>query len=405
MSIISNCKNYIYSLDNQLNDFLYFKMNKSLSPTFMSNCFGILALELINEIDSVPNLKRDATINFFNQHQDIKTGLYLDPLITIKVPERNILMNNYLHLQTTSFVLSTIDSLGGEPKYEFNFLNEYRDKERALGWINSLNWENAWSVSNDVMFFLQFLSYEASNRNNRKSDEIITICFDWLDANQDPKTGFWGTNKGASIYNGMAGAFHILIFYHYFNRKINFIEKIIDNTLALQVRDGLFYPMGGGGACEDLDAIDILIKCSKLTDYKKIEIKKRLKKAFDAILKLNQLDGGFVWAIRPKHSILNWFKFSLPFHKTWSYTQFKFILMKAILCNVFSKYKSAKDSEFLAYSGWERMRFKICESDIWSTWFRMLALALINERYHFSEELNNVTWRYRNYPGLGWHKK
>ena len=62
----------------------------------------------------------------------------------------------------------------------------------------------------------------------------------------------------ASIFVGWYCSISLSHFYKYFNRKINFPNKIFQNVFILQMKDGLFHPFGGGGACEDLDAIDVV---------------------------------------------------------------------------------------------------------------------------------------------------
>ena len=107
------------------------------------------------------------------------------------------------------------------------------------------------------MFLLQFFSYDFLKNKNKDSYDNIVFILDFLDNYQDPRTGLWGTQYKASTFVGMAAAYHFLIFYKYFNRKINFPNKIFQNVFILQMKDGLFHPFGGGGACEDLSLIHI----------------------------------------------------------------------------------------------------------------------------------------------------
>ena len=100
------------------------------------------------------------------------------------------------------------------------------------------------------MFLLQFFSYDFLKNKNKDSYDNIVFILDFLDNYQDPQTGLWGTQYKASTFVGMAAAYHFLIFYKYFNRKINFPNKIFQNVFILQMKDGLFHPFGGGGACD-----------------------------------------------------------------------------------------------------------------------------------------------------------
>ena len=60
-------------------------------------------------------------------------------------------------------------------------------------------------------------------------------------------------------------------------------------------------------------------------------------------------------------------------------------------------------SHEILYLGWDPMRYKIDEGDLWSGWFRPLALALIASRYpqDYTFDKNLV---FRHSPTLGWHE-
>jgi hypothetical protein len=66
-------------------------------------------------------------------------------------------------------------------------------------WLDGLNWHDPWLESNKVMFLASFLIQSSCL-------EDAHSIFDWLDARQDPVTGYWGTPQGAKLSNAMAGA-------------------------------------------------------------------------------------------------------------------------------------------------------------------------------------------------------
>ncbi len=63
--------------------------------------------------------------------------------------------------------------------------------------------------------------------------------------------------------------------------------------LGLQNHDGGFDPDGGGGACEDVDAIDILVNVYKRSDYKHADIRHALRRCAAHMLRTQNNDGGF----------------------------------------------------------------------------------------------------------------
>jgi hypothetical protein len=168
----------------------------------------------------------------------------------------------------------------------------------------------------------------------------------------------------------MAGAFHIYLIYYYLKRPIQYKERIIDSVLSLQWRDGLFVEKGGG-SCEDLDAIDILAKFTTLTNYRREDIKQALLKSLETLVNGQNKDGGYGWKINPNRGFL---KRIINFNQV-SY-----------------------------YSDWRLMPFKTYRSDMWSSWFRPLAIALIVSTY--PEEFgSDFEFKFRRLPGLGWHFK
>jgi hypothetical protein len=92
----------------------------------------------------------------------------------------------------------------------------------------------------------------------------------------------------------MYGAYHQLILYFYKKRPIPHMEKLIDSVLACQHFDGGFSEWRGGGTCQDIDGIDILVNCYKLTDYRARDIRRSLRRSLQHILNDRLIvSGGF----------------------------------------------------------------------------------------------------------------
>jgi hypothetical protein len=377
-----------------------YKFCEKGNSTLMSSCFAVFTRELLNDLSSLSDKERKDWIQYIKNTQDINTGLFIDPLLN----EHNLsskFSREYVLHQNTMFCLSALNALGAEPDYDLKIINSYRDASSIVGWLKKLNWSRPWLISNEIMFIMYFLQEDYERNQSERSLGSLNAIFDYLDRTQDPNTGFWGTNDGANIFNGMAGAFHLYFFYFYFEREIKHEEKIIDATLALQNTDGLFNPAGGGGHCEDLDAIDILVKFSMVSSYREVDIKEALMRACDGIVKNQNHDGGFCYAKMYRCTLSEWLdsielvkpKLGLDFKTRLWMLEMKF--GKQLL------YPLIKDWVW-KYSGWKVMSCRINQSDIWSTWFRLLALALISSRY--PEEFGtDVAWKFRKNAGLGWH--
>ena len=385
-----NIENYIFSLKNS-NGGYYLQKNFN-QTTLMSSAFSIITLELVNSLDKIEISKEQ---NYFLKYQDEKTGFFVDPNLKLDYKKIEDIELNYIHYQTSAFSVSAIDALGIKPKYDFTFLNAFRGKEKISKFFEKIDWRNPWHESNKIMFLLQFFSYEYIVMKKENSLDDIHTILDCLDSAQDFKTGLWGTQFKASSFASMAAAYHFLIFYKYFNRKIKFSEKISSSVFQLQMRDGLFHPFGGGGACEDLDAIDVIYKTNSGVNTKSEE---SLKRAYRALLQNFDKNGGFCWAKRPTFPFLVGLKYFNP-----SLELFNLGMIKWIIKNNYIGYliQFFKEKKIYNYSNWNLMKYHINLSDSWSTWFRLLSIATI-ERLLPDLKKHDIDYKFRRLPSIGW---
>ena len=385
-----NIENYIFSLKNSNGGF-YLQKN-FYQTTLMSSAFSIITLELV---DSLYKIEISKEQNYFLKYQDEKTGFFVDPNLKLDYKKIEDIELNYIHYQTTAFSVSALDALGMKPKYDFTFLNAFRGKEKISKFFEKIDWRNPWHESNKIMFLLQFFSYEYIVMKKENSLDDIHTILDCLDSAQDSKTGLWGTQFKASSFASMAAAYHFLIFYKYFNRKINFSEKISSSVFQLQMRDGLFHPFGGGGACEDLDAIDVIYKISSEVST---ESEESLKRAYRALLQNYDKNGGFCWAKRPTFPFLVGLKYFNPSLELFNLGMIKWIIKNNYIGSLIPFFKEKKIYE---YSNWNLMKYRINLSDSWSTWFRLLSIATI-ERLLPDLKKHDIDYKFRRLPSIGW---
>jgi len=383
-------ESFIFSLQNNEGGF-HLQKNYN-QTTLMSSAFSIIILELINSLDS---LEKSRDQDFFLRHQDEKSGLFVDLNLDLKYEKIEDLESNYIHYQTTAFSLSALDALGVKPKFRLAFMDSFRGKDKILKFFDGIDWRNPWHESNKIMFLLQFFSYDYIIMKNEDSLNNIHMILDVLDSFQDPSTGLWGTQFKASAFVSMAAAYHFLIFYKYFNRKINFSDKISSSVFQLQMRDGLFHPFGGGGACEDLDAIDVI---SKVTSSISDESAASLSRAHALLLQNRNEDGGFCWAKRPKFPLLIGLKYFNPRSEIFNIGMIKWIVKNNYIGSVIPFIRERK---IYRYSNWNKMKYDINHSDSWSTWFRLLSIATI-EKLIPELKKHDIDFTCRSLPSIGW---
>lgn len=357
---------------------------EAVQPTAMATSMAILVHELF---DLLPTEQSNAWLKELQTIQDPVSGLFIDPQLSVDdVEEVNNVNMDYITYQTSYFACAAFDALKAKPRHPLTFAIEVAQRQEIERWLDNLNWFEPWGASNWVMFLASALYAEWQWQHNETALSGVHTILDWLDSSQDSQTGFWGVAQDLPLDHAMAAAYHFLPYYFCLERKLHHIEKIIDNTLSLQADDGLFNPAGGGDSCLDVDAIDILVKCSLVTSHRAEDIKLALKRAYNGLVANQAEDGGFC---RAKHR---------PFPPK---------SRKRVLAEIFGIDKLLDrpyvvTSEVWHYSGWQAMPFDIRKTDLWSTWFRPFGLALIETRYPDNYPYQH-SWVFRRLPALGWH--
>ncbi len=361
-TIIEHCPGYTRKVVNWLNSLEEpdgYKFSHNSLITILSNCFVILTQEGLGNLQDNETF-RGKWISYIQERQDPETGLFIDPLLDKYPPAEKGHDREYLLYQITYFAIQALDALGSRPLYPLIFLRPFHQQFAINEWLNHLDWSNPWLESNRTMFVLAFLIYQAEIEESPDAVDIYFKILDWLDQKQDPKTGLWGLNEGASILNAVAAAYHFIPFYEYVHRPILRMRKIVDACLSLQQKDGLFGQEDGGGACEDEDVIDLLAVITKKISYRKEEIKTALIRSFWAIWNLQNEDGGF-------------------------------------------GYSGKKPGNSYHFSSWKAMEANTALSDTWSTWFRLTALATVHTLFPYDvPDLGE--WKFRRWPALGYHR-
>lgn len=335
-----------------------FRFAPECPVTVTSTAIGVLLGEGLGALDRQP-VARQALAETIQSAQDPDSGLFVEPLSPGVRLEGELHSEEYFHWMTTYFALQALDALGEKPRYALHFLDSFPDRESVRNWLESLDWSNPWRESNRVMQFLAGLLFRLQWGNDPAAAERYHDVLDWLDEQQDPRTGLWGVKQGASLLNAVAGAYHFVPFYRYARRPVRGWSKIVDACLELQQEDGLFGPAPGGGACEDLDVIDLLCNASRATGRLEPEIRQALTRAFWAIWNMQLPEGSFPYACAEGGARYN-------------------------------------------FSSWPATSARVNGGDVWATWFRLCALHTI--RSLLGDDLPEIgAWTFRRMPALGFH--
>lgn len=323
--------------------------------TVTSSSMGVLLAEGLG----IKLSARDAILRSILAAQDPETGLFIEPLAA-SVPQTGSQHDEqYLHGMTTYFALHALDALGEKPNYRLHFLSDFSTKAAVREWLERLDWSNPWRESNRIMHLLSAFLFSLIWDGETSAADRYHDVLDWLEEHQDPRTGLWGTQQGASLLNAAAGAYHFVPYFRYARRPVRCWSKIIGACLELQNEDGLFAPFPGGGACEDMDVIDLLCNAVRATGDLRQEVRQALTRAFWAIWNMQLPDGSFPYARR-------------------------------------------EDDSVYRFSSWPAMEARTGGGDLWATWFRLSALHTI--RALLGDDLPPIgRWTFRRFPALGFH--
>jgi len=244
-------------------------------PTLLATCDAAFLRHIISGLPA--REERQRWIEAIQKYQDPHTGVF----------------EGKLH--RFGMALRALNILGGSPRHPLRFLDRWKDPEALIRWLENLDWRETWGTSIEVLHVTTPRLLERGREDRIWGDRF----FRWLEENQDGKTGFWGTNRGASLWIGMGGTFHIVPPYRAAGRPLPRPEAMIDSTLKLQERDGSF--RGGYG---QMDACHLLMVLTRQTPHRKEEIRRALGNVVDALLGEWDPRARLLGGVRDLHDLL-----------------------------------------------------------------------------------------------------
>ncbi len=349
-------------------------------PAFMPTCFAVLAAEFSGLLRTLGKERRREIADALLAFQREETGLF-EPG-TLRRKELTSHSATYLRFQATYFAIHALDALDQRPRHEIRVTGRLCNIDYLRGWLDGGPWGNPWLHSNNIMFALTFLQHRHATQDDPAALRAFDALLAYLDDRQDAATGLWQPDEGVDLANGMYAAYHFFPYYFWRGVRPRHVERIIDSSLAVQHRDGLFGIGRGGGACEDLDAVHALVMMSLISGHRREDVDHALRTCLHRILIGQNPDGGFPNRLPPLQKK----------HKSW----------KAHVRNVLPMPERPAPQPVWYHSGWRLLSCPRGASDMWSAWFRPLAAQLIVEHLGHGS-CTSLPPSYRRLPGLGWH--
>ncbi len=247
-----------------------------------ASCFAYLLLDHLNALETYTPEQRLQWAQYIADCQNPSDGLWYEMEHNSKSHD-----SKYIALQLTTFALEILKKEGVEPKYKINWL----DKISFPTWLYQRDFSDPWKEGNRILFVGQLLQYAGET-------EKVSQLMKWLDDTVDSQTGFWGTQEpwNNPNYTAMLGAYHQYILYKALGKTPPYVHSALSNTLDLQYPDGLFRKYGFGGACEDMDAVEILSQGLPHVDSStKNRVQNVLKTVNEKLKSTQHINGGFCY--------------------------------------------------------------------------------------------------------------
>lgn len=323
--------------------------------TVYGTCYGMLALEYLGVGYGGARDMAEAV----GAHQDPATGWFIGPELADYDPPPEVKHSReHLLMHSTSAALPVLQQFDVPARHPLRAAHAFCDPRYMTHWLDERDLANPWFEGNNILFAGQFLVYLRDVEKYPGAQDGLNAWFDWLDRNADPNTGLWGTNHGATAHAAAFGGYHQLLVYYHEKHPVPAPKALVDTVLGLQHPDGGFSPGGGGGACEDVDCVDILVNMYKQMNYRRAEIRHALRRCKRLILSIQNPDGGF-------------------------------------------PYKRNVPQSHMGIPGTQAPPNVSC---MFPTWFRVHTLALIAEILTDDANLRDVPFRFNKALSMGWHE-
>ena len=279
--------------------FAYKFAGSSEQPTLYGSIYACMLLSMYGVLDSMTPAEKNDWLTYLDSFQDAKDGYFRDPVLACPAfegtPEWG---DGWGARHLAGLIIVAYGHLGRSPKYPFTFLEPYYDLDYLNIWLKSFAFkQDVWSQSNYIMNIATLLQYARDYMGENRAAPAIKVILEWLRSTQRADTGMWHQytiNGYPEIGDAIRGAYHFYPLFVYENEPLKHPEAIIDTILRSQNSWGGFNPQEmPSGACEDIDAIEPLIRASLQTGYRQLEVNIAIRRAMLWVLSCRNKNGGY----------------------------------------------------------------------------------------------------------------
>jgi hypothetical protein len=214
----------------------------------------------------------------------------------------------------------------------------------------------------------------------------------WVDSHlkRMNRFGFWGVKPGITHLQFQNG-YHQHEVLEYLGLDNPYLEQTLVAVRSLADTDGHFAPYPGGGGCYDYDAVFMLTPHGLIPDEKTARL---LARTASTLLAEQNPDGGFCESllVRPRSTA----QVAGFVRHVWAARGNPSAFRERLRCGLTLQ----RPKHNRIHTHWSQYSRRWSESDLWDSWFRMLALARIDVAMHPGHAGH---WGFIDYPGIGYH--
>ena len=276
------------------------------APCLYASIYAVMIEGILGVLNNRSKQERQEWADYLNSFQNPEDGLYYDPsLLGDAYEHKGVWNEGWGKHHLMGHMIIALARLGTTPKYPLKYLEKYFDQQYLISWMDSFDFANdVWTVSNYFMNLYTVLEYVRDFIGDLRADISIKTMTAWIITHQNPETGMWHTSEWSELshsekLNVVRAAYHFYPLFEYERMPIPYSEKIVKNILPLQnSRGGWTVENGNSGACEDIDALEPLIRCSDACPELAAQIKAAVKRSMVWQLSCRNADKGFSFYLR-----------------------------------------------------------------------------------------------------------
>ncbi|MEM7329332.1 MAG: hypothetical protein AAF437_11370 [Pseudomonadota bacterium] len=264
-------------------------------PVLYGSAYAFMINSMIDGFENEDSVQ--AWIDHFDAFQS-DDGLFRDPLLAGDAFEhRGEWGEGWGARHLAAHMIIPYARAGRMPRREFGFLEPLYKAEALENWLSRFHFrDNLWSQSNFIMNLYSVLQYERDARKNADASACVEKIKDWLRQRQNPQTGLWHENPletRSQKNDAIRAAYHYYPLFEYDREPSYSTDETIDVILQTQNSWGAFeHEERPAGACEDIDALDPLLRFSRRTGYRRNDVKIAAERSLVWVLSCKNADGG-----------------------------------------------------------------------------------------------------------------